>query len=76
LNNSINPDEAVAFGATIQASILLGQGSDEANDIVLIDVAPLSLGVEKAGGLFEKIIKGNSSIPQKNHKLFSTSKDN
>ena len=76
LNRSINPDEAVAFGATVQAAVLLGQNEDECCDILLVDAIPLSIGVETAGGVFEKIIERNSAKPLKMSKMFSTAKTN
>lgn len=76
MNRSINPDEAVAFGATVQAAVLLGQNEDECCDILLVDAIPLSIGVETAGGIFEKIIEANSAKPLKMSKIFSTAKDN
>ena len=76
LNRSINPDEAVAFGATVQAAVLLGQNEDECCDILLVDAIPLSIGVETAGGVFERIIERNSAKPLKMSKMFSTAKTN
>jgi molecular chaperone DnaK len=71
-NRDINPDEVVSIGAAIQGGVLKG----EIKDVVLLDVTPLSLGIEMHGGVFEKLIERNSTIPTKNTKVFTTVADN
>lgn len=72
LNRGVNPDEAVAHGAAVQAAVLSGK----IDDVILLDVAPLSLGIETVGGVMTKIINRNANIPTRKSQVFSTHTDN
>ena len=76
LNKSINPDEAVAYGAAVQAAIFKGDKSEDVKDLILLDVAPLSLGVKTTGGGMAALIKRNTTIPAKRKHTLTTSHDN
>jgi len=76
LNKSINPDEAVAYGAAVQAAVLTGQTSDKTADLLLLDVAPLSLGVAMQGDVFGVVVPRNTPIPTNKSRTFTTVEDN
>src|SRR2546429_5321174 len=71
-NRGVNPDEVVAIGAAIQAGVLAG----DVKDVLLLDVTPLSLGIETKGGVFTKLIERNTTIPTRKSEIFSTAEDN
>jgi heat shock protein 5 len=75
-NRGVNPDEAIAYGAAVQGGILGGDADETMRDVLLLDITPLSLGIETSGGIFTKLIHRNSVVPTKKSQTFSTYQDN